>query len=67
MDPRTGRIDLDLVITGISATSRMVREQKRGALRELLNSVDRNTLKWAEMYRLFLEQSDQVIFSRQER
>jgi DNA replication licensing factor MCM4 len=60
MDPRTGRIDLDLVITGISATSRAVREQKRTALRDMIRSTDKSNLKWPELYRLFLEQSDQV-------
>lgn len=62
MDPRTGKIDLDLITTGISTSSRLVREQKRGALRDLLQSLERTTLRWAEVNRLFQEQSDQVLF-----
>ena len=64
MDPRTGRIDLDLVITGISSKSRQAMEQKRSSLTQLLDSMDRNSLKWAEVYRLYLDQSDEHVSER---
>ena len=62
VDPRTGRIDLDLVMTGISSNARVIREQKRNALKEFLRQSDKTSIRWAECYRLFLEQSDQVFY-----
>jgi DNA replication licensing factor MCM4 len=64
MDPRTGKIDLDLVITGISSNSRQVMEQKRLALVNLIETMDRSVLKWAEVYRLYLDQSDEHVSER---
>lgn len=64
MDPRTGKIDLDLVITGISSNSRQLMEQKRLALVNLLDSMDKSTIKWAEVYRLYLDQSDEHVSER---
>jgi DNA replication licensing factor MCM4 len=64
MDPRTGRIDLDLVITGISSNSRQVMEQKRLSLVSLLDSMDRSSVKWVEVYRLYLDQSDEHVSER---
>lgn len=61
VDPKTGKIDLDLVTTGISARSRIVYEHKRNALRQLINDIDKATLRWAEIYRAFQDQSDEAI------
>jgi DNA replication licensing factor MCM4 len=61
VDPRTGKIDLDLVTTGISAFGRQVHEEKRRAVRALIEASERPTLKWAELLRAFQAQSDQVI------
>ncbi|KAI8903559.1 MCM2/3/5 family-domain-containing protein [Gorgonomyces haynaldii] len=58
VDPRTGRIDLDLVTTGISAWGRQVHEQKRSAVRQLIQDYDKQTIKWPELLRLFQQQSD---------
>ncbi|KAH6570542.1 hypothetical protein BASA50_008269 [Batrachochytrium salamandrivorans] len=61
IDPRTGRLDLDLVTTGISAWGRKVHDQKRNALRSLLQETEKASLQWAEAYRLFGDQSDEKI------
>lgn len=60
VDPRTGKIDLDLVTTGISAFGRQVHEQRRRAVRNLIAESEHPSLKWAELFRLFQAQSDQV-------
>nr|KAJ3421249.1 hypothetical protein HK105_004111 [Polyrhizophydium stewartii] len=57
IDPRTGRIDLDLVVTGISASERRARHDKLAALREMLQGLDKAAVRWAEAYRLFQSQS----------
>ncbi|KAJ8323951.1 hypothetical protein BDV3_002130 [Batrachochytrium dendrobatidis] len=61
IDPRTGRLDLDLVTTGISAWGRKVHDQKRSALRLMLQESEKSVLAWPETYRLFTEQSDEKI------
>jgi DNA replication licensing factor MCM4 len=65
VDPKTGRIDLDLVTTGISARSRIEHEQKRYALRQLLSTMEKPTIRWIELYRTFQDQCDTTI-SKQE-
>lgn len=61
MDPTTGKIDLDLVTTGISSSGRAVHEQKRSALRQLINDLDKSSFKWIELYRAFSDQSDKKV------
>lgn len=51
MDPVTGKIDLDLVTTGISSTGRALREQKRNAMRQYFKSLDKSKVRWVELYR----------------
>jgi DNA replication licensing factor MCM4 len=61
VDPKTGRIDLDLVTTGISARSRLEHEHRRSALRQVIQSIDKQNIRWVEAYRAFLEQSDVAV------
>ena len=61
VDPRTGRIDMDLVTTGISAYGRMAHETKRSAVRELVRQLEKQSVPWSEVYRLIQGQSDQFI------
>lgn len=61
VDPRTGRIDLDLVTTGISAWGRQVHELKRKAIRSVIAEFDKASISWAELYRAFNAQSDEQI------
>jgi DNA replication licensing factor MCM4 len=61
VDPKTGRIDLDLVTTGISARTRIVHEQKRHAIRQVIANIDKTSIRWIEVYRAFQDQSDGVI------
>jgi DNA replication licensing factor MCM4 len=61
MDPNTGKIDLDLVTTGISSSGRAVHEQKRNALRQMINELDKVSFKWIELYRAFGDQSDKKV------
>lgn len=61
VDPRTGRIDLDLVTTGISSWGRQVHELKRKAIRSVITEMDKTSISWAELYRSFNAQSDEVL------
>ena len=61
VDPRTGRIDLDLVTTGISSWGRQVYEQKRKAVRGVISELDKSSLSWPELFRAFNLQSDEVL------
>ncbi|KAJ3049510.1 hypothetical protein HK097_009509 [Rhizophlyctis rosea] len=64
IDPKTGLIDLDLITTGISQRSRSIREDKRRALRALLQDSDKATFKWIELFRAFNDQSSERIEER---
>ncbi|KAJ3044786.1 hypothetical protein HDV00_000661 [Rhizophlyctis rosea] len=64
IDPRTGLIDLDLITTGISQRSRSIREDKRRALRMLIQDSDKNSFKWVELFRAFNDQSNERIEHR---
>ncbi|KAJ2993813.1 hypothetical protein HDV02_002056 [Globomyces sp. JEL0801] len=61
VDPRTGRIDLDLVTTGISSWGRTVHEHKRKAIRAVIHEFDKTTIRWTELYRTFNNQSDELL------
>lgn len=67
VDPRTGKIDLDLVTTGISALSRQIHYDLRKALRRQIessaNGTSGNSIKWPELLRKFQADSDAVFFS----
>ncbi len=61
VDPKTGRIDLDMVTTGISAWGRQVHDMQRKAIRGVINELDKPQISWAELYRAFSEQSDAAL------
>jgi DNA replication licensing factor MCM4 len=61
VDPRTGRIDLDLVTTGISSWGRQVHGQKRKAVRNVIQEMDKASLSWPDLYRTFNLQSDELL------
>ncbi|KAJ3300708.1 hypothetical protein HK104_007609 [Borealophlyctis nickersoniae] len=65
IDPKTGLIDLDLITTGISQRSRQIREDKRRALRALVQDWEKPSMKWIELYRAFNEQSSERIEERE--
>lgn len=65
VDPRTGRIDLDLVTTGISTWGRHVYDLKRGAIRRVISEFDKKSITWIELNRSFKSQSDQSISDTQ--
>lgn len=58
VDPRTGRIDLDLVTTGISSASRKDFTARRLAVRNIITQLDKISVTWVEAYRAFNAQSD---------
>ncbi|TPX51817.1 hypothetical protein SeMB42_g00520 [Synchytrium endobioticum] len=61
VDPRTGRIDLDLVSTGISAGSRKIHTDKRHALSELVTSMRKATVPFLQLFREFNDQSKDAV------
>jgi DNA replication licensing factor MCM4 len=61
VDPRTGRIDLDLVSTGISAVTRRIHTDKRHALSELVASMRKTTVPFLQLLREFNEQSKEPV------
>lgn len=60
IDPLTGLIDLDLIQTGHSAHSRDVDEAKRNTLRKVINSIDKPTMRWMEVYMHYRESENEV-------
>lgn len=56
-DPRTGRIDMDLLATGVSSSDRKRLEQQQQAVRMLLESMDRGAKSIRELLEQFNEQS----------
>jgi DNA replication licensing factor MCM4 len=60
VDPRTGKIDLDLVTTGISSWGRKVHEQKRVAVRQVIQQSEKQVMKWVQVFKTFIDQSDLV-------
>ncbi len=64
-DPRTGKIDLDSIVTGISTSARRQHEGRRNALRDLIRSTPKPSLRWVEVYRMFSEQTDVRITERE--
>jgi DNA replication licensing factor MCM4 len=61
VDPRTGKIDLDMVTTGISAFGRQLHHDLRRAVRHHIESHPTPTIKWPELLRKFQAESDAVI------
>lgn len=61
VDPKTGKIDLDLVTTGISSWGRQVHALQRNAVRRVINELEKATMPWAEVFRAFNSQSDEQL------
>jgi len=61
IDPSTGRIDLDLVTTGISARSRSLRTDKRKALKDMLQAMNKTSITRMEALTSFRKQSYEQI------
>ncbi|RKP01077.1 hypothetical protein CXG81DRAFT_12440 [Caulochytrium protostelioides] len=64
VDPRTGRIDMDMINTGISAASRHQQHAKQAAFAEMLRGLKETTISKKEALRLFREQSSEPIGER---
>ncbi|KAJ3331316.1 hypothetical protein HDU76_003498 [Blyttiomyces sp. JEL0837] len=60
-DPTTGRLDMDLLQTGISFRDRTHRRDQRRALTALIEQMDGPSMKFAEAYRQFREGSNERI------
>lgn len=52
---------MDLVTTGISAHGRKMYGDQRNALRDLISSSDKYSLRWPELFRDFQSQSDSIM------
>ncbi|KAI9005605.1 MCM2/3/5 family-domain-containing protein [Hyaloraphidium curvatum] len=61
VDPTTGQLDWDLVVTGHSARSRREHDLKKRALRDLIVSTDRPKLSRADLLARFRDQSSEPI------
>jgi DNA replication licensing factor MCM4 len=59
-DPTTGRLDLDLLQTGISQHSRSRRGDIRLALTGLIEKLHAPSIKFMDAFRQFKAQSDEV-------
>ncbi|KAJ3335118.1 hypothetical protein HDU93_006436, partial [Gonapodya sp. JEL0774] len=59
IDPVTGQLDFDLVVTGHSARGRREAEAKKRALRDLLGGLTRPTLRKADLLERFRNQSSE--------
>ncbi|KAJ3130470.1 hypothetical protein HK098_000035 [Nowakowskiella sp. JEL0407] len=53
IDPRTGRIDLDLVTTGISASARTMRGRRRAELKLMIEQNQNQQIPRGDLYREF--------------
>ena len=47
--------------TGISASSRARHEQKRNAVKSVIKEIQKESIRWAEAFRQFNEQSDEKL------
>ncbi|KAJ3391820.1 hypothetical protein HDU92_008786 [Lobulomyces angularis] len=56
IDPLTGMMDLDVLQVGKSARSRDLDEQKRTELRKIINNINRNAIKYMEVFNIFREE-----------
>ncbi|TPX31666.1 hypothetical protein SmJEL517_g05081 [Synchytrium microbalum] len=61
VDPRTGRIDLDLVSTGISAGSRRIHNDKRRGLEEMVKAMRKPTAPFLQLFREFNDMSSEHV------
>lgn len=61
VDPTTGQLDWDLVVTGHSARSRREHDLKKRALRDLIAGIDRPKLSRNELLQRFRDQSSEPI------
>lgn len=60
IDPLTGLVDVDLIQTGSSSRHRDIEEQKRNQLRRIINSIDKPTIRYMELYNAFREDREDV-------
>ncbi|KAI8846973.1 MCM2/3/5 family-domain-containing protein [Chytridium lagenaria] len=60
-DPSTGKLDLDLLQTGMSSRDRIHQRDQRIALAALVNDMRGPSMKFSEAFRLFKAQSDERI------
>jgi DNA replication licensing factor MCM4 len=61
VDPTTGQLDWDLVVTGHSARSRREHDLKKRALRDLIANTDRPKLSRNELLSRFRDQTSETI------
>ncbi|KAI9358309.1 MCM2/3/5 family protein [Zopfochytrium polystomum] len=60
-DPTTGRVDLDLIQTGISARERTHRRDLRAAVTAFIETIQTPSMKMLAAHKRFCEQSDERI------
>lgn len=61
VDPTTGQLDWDLVVTGHSARSRREHDLKKRALRDIITSIDRPKLSRSDLLSRLRDQSSEPI------
>lgn len=60
INPVTGLVDIDLINSGISSTSRKINRDKVTELKRMLAKEKSRVLKFLDIYRKFSEQSNEV-------
>ncbi|KAI9208506.1 MCM2/3/5 family-domain-containing protein [Polychytrium aggregatum] len=61
VDPATGRIDMDLVTTGISARVRSNLSHRRDQLKTIIQNIQKESIRFMEILRLFREQEHEKL------
>lgn len=61
VDPTTGQLDWDLVVTGHSARSRREHDLKKRALRDIISSIDKPKLSRTDLIARLRDQSSESI------
>jgi DNA replication licensing factor MCM4 len=60
IDPMTGLVDLDLIQTGTSSRVRGVEEERRDRLRQVILSMDKNVVGFAECFGAYRKMFEEV-------
>jgi DNA replication licensing factor MCM4 len=59
-DPKTGRIDMDLILSGTGSHDRHVKDDRARELKALLLNYESSSVGWTKLLNDFNEQSDVV-------
>ena len=59
-DPKTGRIDMDLILSGTGSHERHIKDDRVRELKTLLLAYENSSIGWTKLMNDFNEQSDVV-------